>query len=68
MEVTCKGIEEISVEEDIFPVMRDWERSFVGVLKEIGRVDLLGLLDRREWPEVWAKMVKACSKSGEGRA
>lgn len=35
--------------------------------KEIGRVDLLGLLDRRERPEVWAKMVKACSKSGVDR-
>lgn len=36
------------------------------LLKETGRLGLLGILERREWPMVWSMLVKACSKGGGG--
>lgn len=37
------------------------------LFKEIGRVDLVGILKRKEWPAVWSMFVEACSK-GRGES
>lgn len=35
-------------------IKEEWEMAFVHTLDEHGNVKLLDLLERREWPTVWA--------------
>lgn len=65
LEVDCL---EHLIQGETYADMEDWELAFVRLLKEIGMVNLPGLLERREWLAVWAMLAEACSKGGGGCA
>lgn len=46
------------IQTEVYPDLKEWELDFLRLVKEMGRFELLDVLERREWPAVWAKLAE----------